>query len=67
MRESCSCSLTVLIDEVVRETKQSIGRTMWDAPEIDHAVILDTALKPGRFYTARVIGADPFDLFARIE
>lgn len=60
-------SLTVLIDEVVRETKQSIGRTMWDAPEIDQAVIFDAALKPGRFYNARVVGADPFDLFAQIE
>ncbi|NLP12472.1 30S ribosomal protein S12 methylthiotransferase RimO [bacterium] len=60
-------SLTVLIDEVVRETQQSIGRTMWDAPEIDQAVIFDAALKPGRFYSARVIGADLFDLFARTE
>ncbi len=60
-------SLTVLVDEVSAETGQSISRTMWDAPEIDNAVIIDRPLQPGKFYQVTVTGADPFDLFAEIH
>ncbi|MGL4396034.1 MAG: 30S ribosomal protein S12 methylthiotransferase RimO [Hyphomicrobium sp.] len=56
--------IDVIIDEV--DDEGAIGRTPWDAPEIDGSVFLDqeTALKPGDIVKARIIGADDYDLTA---
>ena len=52
------------IDEVDEEG--AIGRSQWDAPEIDGSVFLNgaTALKPGDMVRARVTHADDYDLWA---
>ncbi len=56
-------TLDVLIDEV--DDDGAIGRTQWDAPEIDGSVFLDaTTLKPGDKVRAKIIGADEYDLWA---
>jgi ribosomal protein S12 methylthiotransferase len=56
--------IRVLIDR--QEEGYWIGRTEWDAPEIDQEVIIRTAKKPaiGTFETVTVNGAAEYDLEA---
>ena len=56
--------IDVLIDEVDEEG--AMGRSQWDAPEIDGSVFLngDTDVKPGDIVRARVAHADEYDLWA---
>ncbi|MGQ9558999.1 MAG: 30S ribosomal protein S12 methylthiotransferase RimO [Candidatus Oleimicrobiaceae bacterium] len=54
----------VLVDEVDDARGVSLGRTEWDAPEVDCHVEVDTVLEPGSFVTVRILAADGFDLFA---
>jgi ribosomal protein S12 methylthiotransferase len=57
-------TIDVVIDEVDEEG--AIGRSQWDAPEIDGSVFLngDCELKPGDIVKARVAHADEYDLWA---
>jgi ribosomal protein S12 methylthiotransferase len=57
-------TVQVLIDEIDEEG--AVGRTVWDAPEIDGSVFLEGAstLKPGDLLAARIIEADAYDLWA---
>jgi ribosomal protein S12 methylthiotransferase len=57
-------TIDVIIDEVDEEG--ALGRSKWDAPEIDGSVFLngDTALKAGDIVKARVTHADDYDLWA---
>jgi ribosomal protein S12 methylthiotransferase len=57
-------TISVLIDEVDEEG--AIGRSQWDAPEIDGSVFLngETSLKPGDLIRATVTNADDYDLWA---
>lgn len=55
--------LEVLIDEVSQEENQSLGRTQWDAPEIDNNVIVPRLLPVGRFVQVNILGTDTYDLF----
>ena len=56
--------IDVIIDEVDEEG--ALGRSQWDAPEIDGSVFLngDTGLKAGDMVKARVTNADDYDLWA---
>jgi len=56
--------IDVIIDEVDEEG--ALGRSQWDAPEIDGSVFLngDTDLKTGDIVRARVAHADDYDLWA---
>ena len=57
-------TIEVLIDEA--DVEGAIGRSRWDAPEIDGSVFLngDTGVKPGDLVQARVLHADEYDLWA---
>jgi ribosomal protein S12 methylthiotransferase len=57
-------TIQVLIDEV--DAEGAIGRSQWDAPEIDGSVFLNgaTSLKPGDLIQATVTHADEYDLWA---
>jgi ribosomal protein S12 methylthiotransferase len=57
-------TIDVIIDEVDEEG--AIGRSKWDAPEIDGSVFLNgaTDLKPGQIVQAKVANADDYDLWA---
>ena len=59
-------TIDVLIDEV--DDEGAIGRSHWDAPEIDGSVFLNgaTGLKPGDIVKARVAHADDYDLWAEV-
>jgi len=57
----------VLIDEQDNDTYY--GRTMWDAPEVDNQVIIESprrTLHTGRFYKVRVTDAMEYDLFGEV-
>ncbi|MEQ8823477.1 MAG: 30S ribosomal protein S12 methylthiotransferase RimO [Filomicrobium sp.] len=57
-------TIDVIIDEVDEEG--AMGRSKWDAPEIDGSVFLnqDTDLKAGDIIKARVVHSDEYDLWA---
>jgi ribosomal protein S12 methylthiotransferase len=57
-------TIDVIVDEV--DEDGAVGRSKWDAPEIDGAVFLNGAngLKPGDIVQARVAHADEYDLWA---
>ena len=57
-------TIDVLIDEV--DEDGAIGRSGWDAPEIDGSVFLNgaTTVKTGDMIKARVFEADEYDLWA---
>jgi ribosomal protein S12 methylthiotransferase len=57
-------TIDVLIDEVDEEG--AIGRSKWDAPEIDGSVFLngELGLKPGQIVRVRVTESDDYDLWA---
>ncbi len=57
-------TVQVLIDEV--DEDGAVGRSVWDAPEIDGSVFLNGAdgLKSGDLLPAKIIAADAYDLWA---
>ena len=60
-------TIDVLIDRVNEDG--AIGRSQWDAPEIDGNVLLSgtTRVKPGDIVAARVRDAGEYDLWADLE
>ena len=56
--------IEVLIDEV--DDEGAIGRSKWDAPDIDGSVFLNgvTDVEPGDLVEAKVVHADEYDLWA---
>lgn len=59
-------TIDVIVDEVGEDG--AVGRSKWDAPEIDGSVVLDGArsLKPGDIVKAHVEAADDYDLRASV-
>jgi ribosomal protein S12 methylthiotransferase len=57
--------IDVIVDEVGNEGV--VGRSQWDAPQIDGSVFLKSALdlKPGDIVAARISHADAYDLWAQ--
>jgi ribosomal protein S12 methylthiotransferase len=64
LAEKAGRLIDVIIDEVDEEG--AMGRSKWDAPEIDGSVFLngETGLAPGEIVKARVVHADDYDLWA---
>jgi ribosomal protein S12 methylthiotransferase len=60
-------TIEVLIDEV--DEDGAVGRSMWDAPEIDGSVYIEDAdgLAPGDLVRATVVASDDYDLWAEVE
>lgn len=57
----------VLIDKL--EGDFYVGRTQFDSPEVDNEVLIaaDEPLQIGQFYQVKIIDADHFDLYGRIN
>ncbi|MDX2287348.1 MAG: 30S ribosomal protein S12 methylthiotransferase RimO [Hyphomicrobiaceae bacterium] len=64
LAEKVGCTVDVIIDEV--DEDGAVGRSVWDAPEIDGSVFLEDGrgLQPGQIVTAEVVEADAYDLWA---
>jgi ribosomal protein S12 methylthiotransferase len=57
--------LEVVIDRV--EESVSIGRSVYDSPEVDNEVIIENEqLNVGQFYNVEIIDAQEYDLFGKI-
>jgi ribosomal protein S12 methylthiotransferase len=58
-------TIDVLVDEVQPEMGRAVGRSKWDAPEIDGSVIIHEAegIKPGDMVSVSVSDSDEYDLF----
>ncbi|MCH7504584.1 30S ribosomal protein S12 methylthiotransferase RimO [PVC group bacterium] len=57
----------VLVDDVKKNEGESIGRTEWDAPEVDQNVIISKAeLKPGQFANVKIEDALEYDLIGQV-
>ncbi|MFZ4807022.1 MAG: 30S ribosomal protein S12 methylthiotransferase RimO [Hyphomicrobiaceae bacterium] len=63
LAEKVGRTIDVLIDEVDEEG--AIGRSVWDAPDIDGSVFLNgaTELEPGQRVRATIAHADEYDLW----
>ena len=59
-------TIDVIIDEV--DEDGAVGRSKWDAPEIDGSVFLNGAsgVKPGDIVRARVTNADEYDVWGEV-
>jgi ribosomal protein S12 methylthiotransferase len=59
-------SIDVIVDEVDEEG--AIGRSKWDAPEIDGSVFLNGAkgLAQGDIVRARIVASDAYDVWAEV-
>jgi ribosomal protein S12 methylthiotransferase len=59
-------TIDVIIDEV--DDEGAIGRSKWDAPEIDGSVFLNgaTGVKAGDIVRARVTNADEYDVWGEL-
>jgi ribosomal protein S12 methylthiotransferase len=64
MGEKVGLTIEVLIDTV--SPNETVGRSQWDAPEIDGNVHLTGAdgVKPGDIIRAKVLRSDEYDLWA---
>jgi len=57
------CRMEVIVDEVSSDGKSAIGRTRFDAPEIDQSVKMDFGdMAPGDIVMATITGCDGYDL-----
>ena len=59
-------TLDVMVDEIGRSEDIFLGRSRFDAPEVDGVVFLKskTKLKPGAIVSSRITGSDIYDLRA---
>ena len=59
-------TLKVIVDR--EESDYYIGRTEYDSPEVDPEVLIkkNEILNIGEFYSVKVSGAQPFDLYAEV-
>lgn len=59
--------LDVMIDK--EDEEYFVGRTEFDSPEVDPEVLIqkDKKLKLGQIYQVLITGADPFDLYAKVN
>jgi ribosomal protein S12 methylthiotransferase len=64
MKAKIGREVDVIIDSLDVEADEAIGRSPWDAPEIDGSVFLpgETALQPGDIVRTKIVDAGAYDL-----
>jgi ribosomal protein S12 methylthiotransferase len=61
--------MTILVDELDKQSHTAFGRSYADSPEIDNEVIFEnipTGIKKGQFYDAKIIAASEYELFGQL-
>ena len=61
-------SFKIIVDSL--DDDYYIARSEYDSPEVDTEILINRAdgeLLIGEFYTAKIIGAEEFDLYAQIQ
>lgn len=56
--------IAVVIDRYDVEQNRFIGRSQWDAPEIDNTVLISEPVDVGKFYEVLIVDHDLYDLIA---
>lgn len=66
-KEKIGTDMRILIEEQIEEN-QYVGRSEFDAPDVDGAVVVHSkeTLKPGQFADTRIVAADYYDLVAEV-
>jgi ribosomal protein S12 methylthiotransferase len=67
-RQKIGKVLKIIVDR--KEEEFYIGRTEYDSPEIDNEILIpvkDHNLETGKFYHVKIISAESFDLFGKIQ
>jgi ribosomal protein S12 methylthiotransferase len=59
-------TLRVLVDELDKENNVALGRSVWDAPEVDGNIMLPPDVVPGEFYNVRIVQSELFDLVGEV-
>jgi ribosomal protein S12 methylthiotransferase len=60
-------SVEVLIDAPADEEAVWVGRTSFQAPDVDSVIFVEgIGLQPGQFVTAKIVGSRDYDLVARV-
>jgi len=54
--------IPVIVDYYNKNLRKFIGRTIYDAPEIDDIVYIDGKVKQGDIFIGKVVNASPFEL-----
>ena len=57
--------IDVIVDGV--ENGHSIGRSQWDAPEVDNAVHIPYELEVGKIFNLEIADADNYDFYAALD
>jgi ribosomal protein S12 methylthiotransferase len=65
LRQKVGREIDVLIDDVAPEDNRALGRSQWDAPDIDGQVFIDDVqgVKPGDMVKVKLVDSDEYDLF----
>ncbi len=60
--------INVLIDDIDLENEEAVGRSIWDAPEIDGNVFIPgaTDLKSGDMVKVKIVEAEEYDLIGEV-
>ncbi len=60
-------TVPIIIDYFNEKMGNHIGRTEFDAPEIDNFVVVNGNVDEGSIYNAKIVGADSEKLFAEVK
>ncbi|WP_205015011.1 30S ribosomal protein S12 methylthiotransferase RimO [Rhodoligotrophos appendicifer] len=68
MRAKVGREIDVIIDSIDDEMEEAVGRTIWDAPEIDGNIFLpgEPDLEVGSIHRVRVIDSEEYDLIGEV-
>ncbi|MFA5393172.1 MAG: radical SAM protein [Candidatus Ratteibacteria bacterium] len=67
LKNFIGCEVEAVVEDVnPDDKKKSIGRTQFDAPEVDGSIILDRLFPVGTFVRVKVIGVDSYDLHGEV-
>ena len=59
--------IEVHVDQNVNNNGSVLGRTRWDAPDIDQTVLIEEKIDPGSFINATILDAREYDLIGRVN
>ena len=59
-------TIDVIVDSIDEKTSLALGRSTWDAPEIDNSVFLSPAPSVGEIVKVKITRADVYDLYGQV-
>ena len=67
LKKKVGHTIDIVVDQVDTREEQAIGRSKWDAPDVDGTVIVDdiTNARPGDLLRVTITDSDAYDLFGK--